>query len=461
MNPSIQQTQKTTALAKPSRIYSNIATTLPGDKSITHRTFMLSALATGESRISGALLAGDCLSTLKALQALNIPCRSEQNDIVISGVGIAGLSSTPENTTPVLDLGNSGTGIRLMAGLLIALGASAKLIGDQSLSKRPMARVVEPLRRLGFDISCAANGCLPIEVVANPSDLSIDGFNYISPVASAQLKSAILLAGLRCQSPVTVHESVQSREHTELMLTAMGCDVTAITNADGHTVQLQPPSSLQPQHWVVPGDPSASAFAAVATVLSRAQGVRLRNICALESRIGFVEVLKRMGVDCVQENPQTLSNHAVSDIVVSSPERLKPIELTEVDIPSIVDELPVLSLVMAVADGKSTVRGAGELRHKESDRIATTVAMLRQLGVDVVEYEDGFEVNGSVDQPFESCDISTHGDHRLAMSAAVASCNLGSNTAASICIDHWDMTETSFPNFAPLFNSFGCDIVLS
>ncbi len=408
----------------------NVSGTLrvPGDKSISHRALILSALANGPSRVTGILESADVHSTAGVLRSLGAAIPDLSPDFVIEGRGVESLHS-PESP---LDCGNSGTTTRLVAGVVAARPITATFVGDASLSRRPMRRVAEPLESMGARISLAEHGGLPMSIWGG----QLHDVMWQSKVASAQVKSAVLLAALAAGVTSEVIEPYKSRDHTERMLLARGARI--ITHSTG--VRIEQGSSLRSLDVAVPGDPSSAAFFAALAAMSDGGSIRLEHVCVNETRAGFFDLLETMGATVTEVDSRLEDGEPVADIVVS-PGELRPATVAAADVPSMVDELPLLACLATRANGETTISGAKELRVKESDRIAAVVANLRALGVDAREFPDGMAIRGP-SGPLEGR-VTTHGDHRLAMAFGI----LGAASGNSIEIDDKDCVAVSYPNF--------------
>lgn len=402
---------------------------VPGDKSISHRALILAALADGESVIRDVLVAEDTASTAYALRALGNDAPPLGQEIRIHGSGVRQLQA-PESE---LDCGNSGTTVRLLAGVVAGHPISATFVGDESLSRRPMRRVAEPLAAMGATITFERSDGLPMTV--HGGDLK--HIAWTTEVASAQVKSAILLAGLVAGVPVSVREPRPSRDHTERMLRALGAKVTS--SRDGVT-KLAPAASLEPFDLTVPGDPSSAAFFVALAALAASGSVTLPGVCVDPLRTGFVRALRRMGARIKVSDTEEATGEDRGTIT-ASPAGLRAITVEEPEIPAMIDELPMLACVAARAEGETVVRGAAELRVKESDRIASIVDNLRALGADAEAFADGFAVRGS-DKPLRGT-VRTGGDHRIAMSFGV----LGWVPGNEIRLDDRDCVAVSYPGF--------------
>ncbi len=412
--------------------------TVPGDKSISHRALMLSALAVGESRIEGLLEGEDVLATAAAMRAMGATITRHDDGVWrVSGVGVGGLLQ-PE---AALDMGNSGTSTRLLMGLVASHGITATFTGDASLSKRPMGRVTEPLGQMGAAFTTSPGGRLPLMVRGACPAVPI---TYRLPVASAQVKSAVLLAGLNTSGITRVIEPVPTRDHSERMLRGFGATLDVEVEADGtRIISIQGETELKPQQIVVPGDPSSAAFPVVAALIVPGSEVRVMNVGLNPTRDGIYRVLKDMGADIIFENAREVGGEPVADLLVKA-SALTGVETDPAIVPSMVDEFPVLFIAAALASGTSVFRGLEELRVKESDRIAVMAEGLRRIGAMVEEMEDGLTIHGSGGEALKGGGvIETHLDHRIAMSFAVA----GLASREGVSIDSMEPVATSFPGF--------------
>ena len=422
--------------------------TVPGDKSISHRALMLSALAVGTSRVEGLLEGEDVLATAAAMRAMGATIvRGDDGAWTIDGVGVGGLLQPAS----ALDMGNSGTSTRLLMGLVSSHAISATFIGDASLSKRPMARVIEPLSRTGAEFTASPGGRLPLMVRGICPAVPIE---YRLPVASAQVKSAVLLAGLNTPGITRVIEPVPTRDHSERMLRGFGAEISVETQADGtRIIALTGEAELRPQQIVVPGDPSSAGFPAVAALIVPGSEIVIANVGLNPTRAGLYEMLRAMGGDIGFENERTVGGEPVADL------RVKASALTGIDVPpsivpSMVDEFPILFVACALAQGRSVLRGLDELRVKESDRIAVMAAGLRAIGATVEEVEDGLIIDGTGGDPLAGgAVVATHLDHRIAMSFAVASlaCRM------PVTVDDRAPIATSFPSFVAMMATLGAE----
>lgn len=418
---------------------------VPGDKSISHRALMLSALAVGESRIEGLLEGEDVLATAAAMRAMGATIeRRGDGRWTVSGVGVGGLLQ-PESA---LDMGNSGTSTRLLMGLVASHPITAAFTGDASLSRRPMARVIEPLSQMGADVTASPGGRLPLMLRGACPAVPI---SYRLPVASAQVKSAILLAGLNTPGITEVIEPVPTRDHSERMLAGFGADLT-VEQVDGvRHIRIRGEAELRPQSITVPGDPSSAAFPVVAATLVPGSAVTIENVGINETRSGVYTALKLMGAHISFANLRDVGGEPVADLVV----RHAPLAGVEVPpelAPSMIDEYPILFVAAALAQGRTVMRGLEELRVKESDRIATMAEGLRAVGARVEELPDGLIVEGTGGDPLPGgATIASHLDHRIAMSFAVA----GLVSARPVTIDDMAPVATSFPGFTSLLAGLG------
>ena len=411
---------------------------VPGDKSISHRSIMLSALAVGESRISGLLEGEDVLATAAAMRAMGASVeRTGEGTWTVHGVGVGGLLQ-PETA---LDMGNSGTSTRLLMGLVASHAITATFIGDASLSKRPMGRVIDPLSQMGAEFTAATGGRLPLTMRGITPAVPL---TYRLPVASAQVKSAVLLAGLNTPGVTTVIEPVPTRDHSERMLAGFGADLSVEVEADGtRIIRLVGEAELKPQTIDVPGDPSSAAFPVVAALITPGSEVTVTNVGMNPTRTGVFQMLLAMGADLTFSNERTVGGEPVADITARH-SALKGIDVPPDVAPSMIDEFPIFFIAAANASGRTTTSGLDELRVKESDRLALMAAGLSAIGVSVVESEDGLTIDGHGGDPLPGgATIASALDHRIAMSFAVA----GHNAAAPITVDDMNPVATSFPIF--------------
>jgi 3-phosphoshikimate 1-carboxyvinyltransferase len=421
-------------------------TGVPGDKSISHRSLMLSALALGESTVEGLLTGEDVLATAAAMKAMGAQIERGADDVWrIHGVGVGGLLQ-PEGA---MDMGNSGTSTRLLMGLVASHAITATFTGDASLSKRPMNRVIEPLSLMGAEVTASPGGRLPLMLRGMSPAVPIE---YRLPVASAQVKSAVLLAGLNTPGITTVIEPIATRDHSERMLKGFGAELSVEQDGDGaRIIRIRGEAELRPQHIVVPGDPSSAAFPVVAALLVPGSEVTVTNVGLNPTRAALFDVLRMMGGDIEYTNPREVGGEPVADIVVRH-SVLKGIETPVETVAAMVDEYPVLFVAAALAQGRTVARGLEELRVKESDRIAVMAEGLRAIGARVEELEDGLIIDGTGGDPLPGgATIAARLDHRIAMSFAVA----GLVSKAAVTIDDMSPVATSFPGFTQLMTGLG------
>ncbi len=425
-----------------------------GDKSISHRAVMLASIALGESEITGFLHGEDTRHTASILRQLGAGIREiDARTLVVSGVGLHGLKAAAQP----LDCGNAGTGMRLLAGLLAGQAFASTLIGDASLSARPMRRVLAPLRLMQADIQGTANDTAPLRI--HPIGKALAAIDYLSPVASAQVKSCVLLAGLYADGISSVTEPEPTRDHTERMLRSFGGSVLV----QALRVQVQPNPTLRGCSVRVPADPSSAAFFATAAAIVPGAELLLMDVCVNPRRTGIFDTLKDMGAQIAFENLRELCGEPVADIRVRGA-ALNGVAVPAARVADMIDEFPIFLIAAACANGASVVAGAAELRVKESDRISAMVAGLRALGVYCEESPDGVTVNGQGNQQGDPClgvpkqtvEIDAKGDHRIAMSFAIASLRASSAINILDCAN----VATSFPSFAALAQAIGMDLVV-
>lgn len=413
---------------------------VPGDKSISHRSLMFGALAVGETRISGLLEGHDVLATADALRAMGATItRHAPGEWSVHGVGIGGLLQ-PQGA---LDMGNSGTSTRLLMGLVASHAITATFTGDASLSGRPMGRVIEPLSQMGASVQASPGGTLPLMLSGCQPAVPI---TYRLPVASAQVKSAVLLAGLNTPGITTVIEPVPTRDHSERMLKGFGAELTVEETNDERIIRIHGPAELAPQTITVPGDPSSAAFFIVAALLVEGSDLTIENVGMNDTRAGLVTVLRQMGGDIDLLNAREVGGEPVADLRVRH-SQLSGITVDPAIAPSMIDEFPILFVAAALAEGTTITTGLEELRVKESDRISAMAAALSLAGAEVEETEDGLTIHGSAGNPLRGGGpVTTHLDHRIAMSMAVA--GLASETG--VTVDDTSPIATSFPTFEHL-----------
>ncbi|MDQ1159412.1 3-phosphoshikimate 1-carboxyvinyltransferase [Sphingomonas sp. SORGH_AS 950] len=418
---------------------------VPGDKSISHRSLMLSALAVGQSRVRGLLEGEDVLATASAMRAMGADIVRQDDGVwVIHGVGVGGLLQ-PETA---LDMGNSGTSTRLLMGLVASHPITATFTGDASLSKRPMGRVIDPLSQMGAQFQDTPGGRLPLMVRGISPAVPI---RYTLPVASAQVKSAILLAGLNTPGETTVIEPIATRDHSERMLAGFGAELTVTPSPEGRIITIRGQAELKPQDIVVPGDPSSAAFWLVAGSIVPGADVTITNVGMNPTRTGIIAALKMMGADITELDARIVGGEPVADL------RVRHAPLTAIEVPpeltpSMIDEYPVLFVAAAFATGTTIARGAEELRVKESDRITAMADALGACGVRCEEYEDGMAVTGTGGDPIPGgATIATLLDHRIAMSMTIAALN----ARDPITLDDAAPVATSYPVFFDTLESLG------
>jgi len=435
--------------AKKSAALSGI-TKVPGDKSISHRALMFGALTIGETIISGLLEGEDVLHTAEAMKALGAKVEKCPDGLWRTyGVGIGGLKQ-PETA---LEMGNSGTSTRLLIGLVAGHNISATFTGDASLSKRPMQRVITPLEMMGANFESREGGRLPLTVIGADDALNIE---YRLPVASAQVKSAILLAGLNAAGRTTVIEEKPTRDHTENMLMHFGVEVVTEELEDGAlAVSVIGHQELQPCAVDVPGDPSSAAFPAVAAAITEGSSIQLSGIGMNPRRTGIFDCLREMGADITFKHERIEGGEKVADVFIKGTGKLKGITVPEARVPSMIDEFPVFAMAASCAEGTTIMTGLEELRVKESDRLLMVANGLKACGVNLEMGEDSLTIHGTGKAPKGGALIETALDHRIAMAFLV----LGGVTDEAIQIDDAAPIRTSFPNFVDLMNDLGCAIM--
>lgn len=407
---------------------------IPGDKSISHRAVMLGSIARGTTEISHFLNGADCLSTIHCFQKMGIEIEQSKDLVLVHGRGLRGLKA-PQG---ILDTGNSGTTTRLICGILSGQDFSSVLSGDDSLNSRPMKRIMDPLNQMGARItSIQDNNCAPLRIEPG----TLHGIRYVSPVASAQVKSSVLLAGLYADSPVSVTEPVLSRNHTELMLGSFGADISSELHADGSaTAVVSPCAELYGQKIQVPGDISSAAYFIAAGLLVPGSRLLVKNVGINPTRAGFLEVCRKMGADIGYLNRQSQGGEETADLLVTP----KPLTGTVIEgavIPSLIDEIPILAVMAAFAEGTTVIRDAAELKVKETNRIQTVTENLIAMGAEIIPTEDGMIIHGT--GALKGTQIQSHLDHRIAMAFSVAALAAEGTTTIldSQCVD------VSYPGF--------------
>lgn len=419
----------------------------PGDKSCSHRALILSGLAAGTSDISGLLEGEDVLNTGKVMAALGAEVeRMGEGRWRVTGVGDAGLRQPMRD----LDFGNSGTGSRLMMGVVAGYPINARFIGDTSLSGRPMGRVLDPLSQMGARYEASEGKRLPLTLYGSAQ---LQAITYEPPHASAQVKSCLLLAGLNAEGETVVRESRITRDHSERMLRGFGAEVRTQRDGAGNIASIRGGQRLLAQETGVPGDPSSAAFLAAAAMLSPRGGVLIEGVMSNETRDGFFRAAALMGAPVGAEDIGEAAGERLIDMSFETAD-LKGAEIPIELVPSMIDEFPILAVLAAQATGVTVVKGAGELRVKESDRISAVVNMLRVNGVEVEEYEDGFAVQGCAGAIPGGGLVETHHDHRIAMSALI----MGTAARKPVSIDDASMIATSYPDFMDHMRELGADM---
>ena len=403
--------------------------TIPGDKSISHRGVMFGAISEGITELTGFLDGADCRSTIGCFRAMGIDITQEADHVIIHGKGLNGLSQ-PNN---MLDVGNSGTTTRLISGILAGQDFVSSLNGDESIQKRPMGRIITPLTEMGAYIkSIKDNGCAPLEIGGS----KLSAIHYDSPVASAQVKSCVLLAGLYADGITSVTEPVVSRNHTELMLSGFGADITS----EGLTASIVGGPKLIGQKIAVPGDISSAAYFIVAGLICDNADLLIKNVNTNPTRAGIIKVAQAMGGNIELLNERIISGEPVADIHVTT-SQLHGCEVSGDIIPTLIDELPVIAVMAAYADGTTTIKDAAELKVKESDRISTVTENLKNMGCDITPTNDGMIIKGGA--PLHGTTVNTYLDHRIAMSFAIAGLVADGETT----FDNEACCSISYPDF--------------
>lgn len=408
---------------------------VPGDKSISHRGVMFGAISEGTTELTGFLDGADCRSTIGCFRAMGIDISQNADHVIIHGKGLHGLKAPSQ----MLDVGNSGTTTRLISGILAGQPFVSSLNGDESIQKRPMGRIITPLTQMGAHIrSIKDNGCAPLEIGGSP----LKAIHYDSPVASAQVKSCVLLAGLYADGVTSVTEPVVSRNHTELMLSGFGADI----KSEGLTASIVGNPKLIGQKIEVPGDISSAAYFIVAGLICENADLLIKNVNTNPTRAGIIKVAQDMGGNIELLNERIVSGEPVADIHVTS-SNLHGCEVSGDIIPTLIDELPVIAVMAACASGTTTIKDAAELKVKESDRIATVTENLKNMGCDITPTDDGMIINGG--NPLKGTTVKTYLDHRIAMSFAIA----GLVAHGETTFDNEECCCISYPNFFRTLNS--------
>ena len=416
--------------------------TVPGDKSISHRVAILGALASGSMQVSNYLCSEDCLNTLRAMQQLGAtvtPGDSPQN-FTLTGTGM-----NPTAPSRDIDCGNSGTGMRLMAGVLAALPFNSRLFGDASLQSRPMKRIIDPLTGMGAKLTAsgAKPGCAPLSIEGS----RLSPTDYTLPMASAQVKSAVLLAGMLTEGTTRVHQPAITRDHTERLFTHFG--IPCSVSADGLDISVTGPVHIKAADIIIPGDISSAAFWLVAASIVPGSEVTLRHVGLNPTRDAIITVLRRMGADITITN-RVDAGEPYGDITVRAAAHLTATTVLKEEIPNLIDEIPVLAVAAAFAEGTTVIRNAAELRVKESDRIATTAGNLRAMGAQVEEFPDGMEITGGA--PLQGTTLESYGDHRIAMGFLMA----GLMAEGETTLLHCQNINTSYPGFEAHLRELTC-----
>lgn len=402
--------------------------TVPGDKSISHRAVMFGSLAQGTTRITHFLKGADCLSTISCFHKMGVDIERNASEILVHGKGLHGLSAPAE----ILDVGNSGTTTRLISGILAGQSFTSELNGDASIQSRPMKRIMTPLQSMGADIvSIKGNGCAPLRITGKP----LQAVHYQSPVASAQVKSCVLLAGMYADGITRVTEPVLSRNHTEIMLNYLGAKVTS----QGTTASIEPEPVLKAREIQVPGDISSAAYFIAAGLLTPGSQILLRNVGINPTRDGILKVCRAMGADITLLNVNE-EGEPVADLLIRS-SQLHGTTVEGSIIPTLIDEIPMIAVMAAFAEGTTVIRDAAELKVKESDRIAVVTEGLRRMGAEIQPTEDGMIIHGG--KPLQGAKINSYLDHRIAMSFAVA----GTICDGTMNIVGGDCVNISYPEF--------------
>ena len=418
---------------------------VPGDKSITHRAMMLASIASGQSRLTGVLEGEDCLATKKVFEHLGVNFIKEDDDLIVEGVGIKGLRE-PERE---LDFGNSGTGIRLSSGILVAQNFATELIGDSSLSERPMSRIVEPLSLMGANIS-SNQGTLPLNILPTSS---LRGITFSLPVASAQVKSALLLAGLYAEGYTEVKEDKITRNHTETIFNEFGIPVEVNKSKNSRSIRVSKSDKINPKDINIPSDFSSASFFILAALITPKSHLRIRGVGINETRIGFLHALRHMGgkidIQNIQNGPEP-----IADLLIES-SKLKGITLNTKLVANMIDEMPAFFIAASLAEGTTIVKDAEELRAKESDRLEAMANALGSLGVKFKLNQDGIVIHGLGDKgQFKASEINSLGDHRIAMASSIASLRADGEVRIVDC----DNVGTSFPDFIEVCGDIGIKI---
>lgn len=408
---------------------------LIGDKSISHRAIMFSSISKGHNKISNFLMGEDCLSTIDCFRKMGVDIKIEGKDVIVKGNGLYGLKKPND----ILDVGNSGTTIRLIMGILAGNKFDATIIGDNSIGKRPMKRVTDPLRSMGCKIEGKDDAnYTPIKIYGG----NLSSINYKMPVASAQVKSSIILASLYADKMSTIEEKVRSRNHTEIMLKSFGADI----NINDLQININPVDELYSQDIYVPGDISSAAFIIVGALITKGSEVLIKNVGLNETRTGIIDVVKSMNGNIEIFNKRLVGGEIVGDILVKYTENLCPITIDKSIIPRLIDEIPIIAILASQAEGTTIIKDAKELKVKESNRIKAIVENLKNMNCDIEELEDGMIIKGK--SKLKASYIKTYNDHRIAMAFSIA--NL--ICEGEIKLDNKNCVDISFPGYYDLLN---------
>lgn len=403
---------------------------VPGDKSISHRAIMFSSIAKGSTLIKGFLQAEDTMSTVKCFENMGVKILFEKEDVLVKGVGKYGLKAPSQ----ILNVGNSGTTMRLISGILAGQKFESNLDGDNSIRKRPMKRIIDPLSQMGAVFEAQGGNFAPFKIKGR----ELQGITYDMPIASAQVKSAIILAGLYAKGETKIIETIKTRDHTERMLKSMGVDL----KVDKNQIVVKNSDLYTADEILVPRDISSGAFFMVAASILKGSEIILKDMILNETRSGILEVMKNMGAKLEILDEKLVCNEKIGDVKVSYSKELHGCDISSDIIPSLIDEIPIIALLASQAEGITKIRGASELRVKESDRIKTTVSNLRLMGVDIEELDDGMIIKGKTNLKASS-ELKAGLDHRIGMMLSIASLLEGQNSK----ISGLDSIKTSFPNF--------------
>jgi len=424
---------------------------IPGDKSISHRALIFGSMAEGTTKIRGLLESEDVKNTANALSALGAVINKNNDEFTVEGIGQASFK-TPENK---IYLGNSGTSARLLMGLIGGYNIQVKFIGDKSLNRRPMERIITPLEKMGVVIKSNGKKKLPLQIIGKDK---LKNISYEMPIASAQVKSAIILAALHAEGTTTIIEALPSRNHTEIMLAAMGVNIKSQLQKDGsNKITVEGFPKLKSFDIDIPSDPSSAAFITVATLITQDSDVTIPNVLMNKTRIGLYDTLIEMGANISFENQRTTSGESIADIHVKS-SKLHGVIVPPDRVPSMIDEFPILSVAASFADGKTSMNNLAELRVKESDRLASITNGLSASGVKLKSRRNGLIIYGdSSKKPKGGCVIESNFDHRIAMSFAI----MGLACKNPITIHDTETISTSFPNFIDILKALGADVIAS